>query len=79
MKKTDHYEKLIKILKYRNYSDCTVNSYGFEVEKFIQWLNNIQNVNQRKIADILGHNSTKTSEIYQHISNKSLQSILLPC
>lgn len=38
-----------------------------------------QDVNQRKIADILGHTSTKTSEIYQHISNKSLQSIPLPC
>ena len=37
-----------------------------------------QDVNQRKIADLLGHSSTKTSEIYQHISNKSLQAIPIP-
>ena len=38
-----------------------------------------QDVSQRKLADLLGHTSTRTSEIYQHLSRKSLNSLPLPC
>lgn len=32
----------------------------------------------RYIQELLGHNSSKTTEIYTHVSNKALQNIVSP-
>ncbi len=37
-----------------------------------------QGVDLRYIQELLGHNSSKTTEIYPHISNKNLSNIISP-
>lgn len=37
-----------------------------------------QDTNLRKVADLLGHKNTKTTEIYSHVSSKGLANISLP-